>query len=328
MEYLPEAESNCSYVNESERNVHIWCSLVKSCTYKKFAGKSTLGLVAGCYVHNWLPVSVFYKWLHVILDLSAKEKGNMALFPCPDPRKQAHRIGAIGVPNQKPLSKQSTDNMEAGHYMLFRYDPTKNSFFSAWPTLTPTNFKRRTRSASQTCTPSPNSSSTQSRDTQTRIDVRMRDKRCLVTGQAAVGRARGGNFTGFEVAHIFPLMAVENTDWTDLMPPAARQQVCTRQVADRPHNAILLRADIHSLFDDYQWSIWVEQGKPRRIVRFEKSGAAVLEQNESVDFSPTSLSTAVPPSMPLLMEHLRVALLIHVRGVGKRAVAGFSATVF
>jgi hypothetical protein len=36
----------------------------------------------------------------------------------------------------------------------------------------------------------------------------MRDKRCLITGQAAVKRARGGNFTGLEVAHIFPLMGV------------------------------------------------------------------------------------------------------------------------
>ena len=34
----------------------------------------------------------------------------------------------------------------------------------------------------------------------------MRDRRCLVTGQAAVGRDRGGNFTGLEVAHIFPLV--------------------------------------------------------------------------------------------------------------------------
>ena len=36
----------------------------------------------------------------------------------------------------------------------------------------------------------------------------MRDKRCLITDQSAVKRARGGNFTGLEVAHIFPLMGV------------------------------------------------------------------------------------------------------------------------
>jgi hypothetical protein len=38
----------------------------------------------------------------------------------------------------------------------------------------------------------------------------MRDKRCLITGQAAAKRARGGNFTGLEVAHIFPLMGVSD----------------------------------------------------------------------------------------------------------------------
>lgn len=43
----------------------------------------------------------------------------------------------------------------------------------------------------------------------------MRDKCCLVTGQAAVKRARGGNFTGLEVAHIYPLMAVGDVS-TDL----------------------------------------------------------------------------------------------------------------
>ena len=47
-------------------------------------------------------------------------------------------------------------------------------------------------------------------NTKTHIDVRKRDRRCLVTGQKAVPRKRGGNFTGLEVAHIFPLMAVGN----------------------------------------------------------------------------------------------------------------------
>jgi hypothetical protein len=36
----------------------------------------------------------------------------------------------------------------------------------------------------------------------------MRDKSCVVTGQAAVPRTRGPNFTGLEVAHIYPLMGV------------------------------------------------------------------------------------------------------------------------
>ena len=47
MEYLPEADSNGSYINESERNVHVWCSVVKPCTDQQFAKKPTLGLIAG-----------------------------------------------------------------------------------------------------------------------------------------------------------------------------------------------------------------------------------------------------------------------------------------
>jgi hypothetical protein len=42
----------------------------------------------------------------------------------------------------------------------------------------------------------------------TRNDVRMRDLRCLATDQEAVPRNCGGNFTGLEVAHIFPLQGV------------------------------------------------------------------------------------------------------------------------
>lgn len=69
-------------------------------------------------------------------------------------------------------------------------------------------------------------------------------------------RARGGNFTGLEVAHIFPLMAVGNRNWTNLMSESAREKVATRRAADSPHNDILLRADVHSLFDDYQCGVY------------------------------------------------------------------------
>ncbi|KAF8627889.1 hypothetical protein AX17_006104, partial [Amanita inopinata Kibby_2008] len=122
------------------------------------------------------------------------------------------------------------------------------NYIASWPALVPANFRRRSRSPSQTRTPSP--SGTPRRNTGTRIAVCMRDKRCLATGQAAVKRARGANFTGLQVPHIFPLMAVGDEEWTSLMSEPAQAQVAIHQVADSPHNAILLRADIHSLFDD------------------------------------------------------------------------------
>jgi HNH endonuclease len=45
--------------------------------------------------------------------------------------------------------------------------------------------------------------------------------------------------------------------WMAGMSTSLRREVNTRQLADRPQKAMLLRADIHSLFDDYQWGIWV-----------------------------------------------------------------------
>jgi len=50
--------------------------------------------------------------------------------------------------------------------------------------------------------------------------------------------------------------------WTSHMSQQLRERVCTRRIADNPHNAMLLRADIHSLFDDYQWGVWVCQFAP------------------------------------------------------------------
>jgi hypothetical protein len=47
--------------------------------------------------------------------------------------------------------------------------------------------------------------------------------------------------------------------WTHDMAADAQAEVKTRERADTPQNAILLRADIHTLFDDYQWSLWVCQ---------------------------------------------------------------------
>jgi len=59
MEYLPEADSNGSYINEFERNVHVWCSIVRPCTYnsKNLMNKPTLGLIAGklcAFIHTYL----------------------------------------------------------------------------------------------------------------------------------------------------------------------------------------------------------------------------------------------------------------------------------
>ena len=53
----------------------------------------------------------------------------------------------------------------------------------------------------------------------------------------------------------------------------------------------------------------------------------VLDDIDATDLRPSNLNTTAPCSLALLQEHLHVALLIHVRGVGRQPVAGFTATL-
>lgn len=83
--------------------------------------------------------------------------------------------------------------------------------------------------------------------------VRSRDRRCIITGDRAV-RARRGNWAGFEAAHIFPL--AYNAQWMEqnfsrwiTMPSTNGESINSVQ------NGLLLRSDIHQLFDSYMISI-------------------------------------------------------------------------
>jgi hypothetical protein len=86
-----------------------------------------------------------------------------------------------------------------------------------------------------------------------RDEVRERDRRCAITGKEAVN-ADLGSWSGFEAAHIFPLAYEEH--WTangfgryiTIDPPAGGS-------INSVQNGLLLRADIHAMFDGYQVSI-------------------------------------------------------------------------
>ena len=83
--------------------------------------------------------------------------------------------------------------------------------------------------------------------------VRLRDCRCVISGEKAV-RAYRNVWTGFEAAHIFPL-AYEG-DWIE--------HGYDRWITIRPEsggtinsvqNGMLLNSAIHQLFDSYDFSI-------------------------------------------------------------------------
>lgn len=85
-----------------------------------------------------------------------------------------------------------------------------------------------------------------------RDEVRERDQRCVVTGIEA--KDERGEWFGFEAAHVFPL-AYEG-HWQEhnfgrwiTIPPDRGGSINSVQ------NGILLRSDIHQLFDTYNLSI-------------------------------------------------------------------------
>src|SRR4051794_40799692 len=83
--------------------------------------------------------------------------------------------------------------------------------------------------------------------------VRNRDRRCIITGEVALNSHRG-LWVGFEAAHIFP--PAYERHWTNYdysrwitVPATGGGSINSVQ------NGVLLRDDIHSLFDSYLISI-------------------------------------------------------------------------
>ena len=86
-----------------------------------------------------------------------------------------------------------------------------------------------------------------------RDSVRQRDRRCVITGQLVL-QAEYNIWWGFEAAHIFPLAYEER--WTEYgFGRWITIQPNTGGSINSVQNGILLRKDIHALFDAYAISI-------------------------------------------------------------------------
>jgi hypothetical protein len=83
--------------------------------------------------------------------------------------------------------------------------------------------------------------------------VRQRDRRCFITGKPAKD-AQYGVWRGFEAANIFPLALDsewnrnEYDRWITMKPD-------TGSAINSVQNGLLLRGDMHALFDGYDISI-------------------------------------------------------------------------
>jgi HNH endonuclease len=86
-----------------------------------------------------------------------------------------------------------------------------------------------------------------------RDQVRERDGRCVVTKLENPGKVFG-LWRGFEAAHIFPLAYEQQwhehnySRWVTLPPPRGG-------TINSVQNGLLLRSDLHQLFDYYDFSI-------------------------------------------------------------------------
>jgi hypothetical protein len=84
-----------------------------------------------------------------------------------------------------------------------------------------------------------------------RDTVRLRDRRCVITGKVYLD---DDNWRGFEASHIFPLAYEQHwTDynygrWISIMPDKGG-------AINSVQNGLLLRGDIHTLFNFYDFSI-------------------------------------------------------------------------
>ncbi|TAQ84706.1 hypothetical protein B7494_g6967 [Chlorociboria aeruginascens] len=139
--------------------------------------------------------------------------------------------------------------------------------------------------------------------------VRARDKRCVITGKKAA-YAEYGEWAGFEAAHIFPLAYEQH--WTEFnynrwisITPSQGETINSVQ------NGLLLRGDIHQLFDIYYFSINPDDNY--KIVCFGIDG----DQIAGKCLDRQLLSDPQRPVDQLLRWHFRQAVLVNMRGAGE-----------
>ncbi|KAI9761805.1 MAG: hypothetical protein M1840_001685 [Geoglossum simile] len=150
---------------------------------------------------------------------------------------------------------------------------------------------------------------TGTRVAQFRDSVRERDRRCIMTGQRALGADRGF-WHSFEAAHIFPLAYeghwVDNdySRWITIEPT-------TGGPINSVQNGMLLRSHMHNLFDNYDVSINPDDNY--KIVCFDLDMDGVAGGHLDQEF----LENPHRPVDQLLRWHFRQAILANMRGAGE-----------
>ena len=87
-----------------------------------------------------------------------------------------------------------------------------------------------------------------------RSNVRLRDRRCVISGEEAM-EAAYGNWTGFEAAHIVPMAFQSYWDKQNFSRWITVPATGGGDAINSVQNGLLLESAIHELFDTYQISI-------------------------------------------------------------------------
>ncbi|EER37218.1 conserved hypothetical protein [Histoplasma capsulatum H143] len=145
-----------------------------------------------------------------------------------------------------------------------------------------------------------------------RDGVRARDGRCVITGDLNQF-APFGRWTGFDAAHVFPLQH-ENI-WIDqgysCWVTNMEDEVGASRI-NSTQNGLLLRRDVHALFDSYILSINPDDGY--KIISFGLDNARVDGRIlDPICHNPNDSNRV---SDELLRWHFRQAVLATVKGAG------------
>ncbi|EFR03627.1 hypothetical protein MGYG_06621 [Nannizzia gypsea CBS 118893] len=182
------------------------------------------------------------------------------------------------------------DVVEPGHYILSSTIPEQDVSASD------EQYHRRTLSLSDT-----------GRDEAFRRDVRQRDGRCVITGRVNTV-ASLGKWRGFEAAHIFPLalsMIFTSCGFSNV--------ITDNRGIDSPINGLLLRSDIHQMWDGYEFAVNPDDNY--RVYSFQGNAA---EYHGSTLHEVCRQSEA-KVSDALLRWHFEQAVLGNVRGAAEPA---------
>ncbi|KAF9461559.1 hypothetical protein BDZ94DRAFT_1310445 [Collybia nuda] len=168
-----------------------------------------------------------------------------------------------------------------------------------------------------------------SRSRITRRQTLLRDQRCVITGDTFPWGQHGPNASGFQVAHLLALFTISQDDYKALVPLTSpiRKYLGKSVDLDKPYNTMLMRADIHAYYDDYQFSIWYDREKKSfRIIRFEKHGAPRLDKIVQVNLKLENGTqkindTIAAVDIEFLLEQTRLCVHRRFSGEGKVNIA-------